>query len=348
MGKGQAMKALIIGVTGQDGSLLSRYLIENDIEVHGTFRRGSSDKFWRINELEIRDRIRFHNYNIGNELAFAEILKSVQPDYIFSFAGESFTALSFEEPKQFLTVNIESTVEQLDAIRVHTPNARVFFAGSSEIFGENDTSTFLNEESPNTPRTPYGVSKLTQLHLVRLYREKYNLKLYYGILFPHESEFRSLEFVTRKIAHGLVLRKASKAGPVQLGDLSMQRDWASAADFVEWMFKLISVGNPGDFIFGTGKNSTVEEFLLNCGQSLKLRLVKTVDKMQTRVRYVDEKTGIVYVEADSNRYGANRFSYGASNPEKLFRAIGAQQILPLSAIAQAMVDRETKRLSVNH
>jgi len=340
-------RALIIGVTGQDGCLLAKYLIDRGIEVHGTFRRGSSDKFWRINELGIREKIHYHNYNIGNELAFSEILKEVKPNLIFSFAGESFTALSFEEPKQFMTINIESTVEQLEAIRVHTPDARVFFAGSSEIFGENDSSTFLDEDSPSKPRTPYGVSKLTQLHLVRLYREKYDLQVFYGILFPHESEFRSQEFVTRKIAHGLVLRKLSKSGPVQLGDVTMQRDWGSAADYVSWMFMLLSVAQPSEYIFGTGKNSSVEEFLMYCAQSLELDLLKIVGESESIVSYVDASSGVVFANADANRFSANRFSYGASNPSKLFKSIGSPPILPLSQIASSMVKGEQTRLT-NH
>jgi GDPmannose 4,6-dehydratase len=338
------MKALIIGVTGQDGSLLARHLIQNKVEVHGTFRRGSSDKFWRINEIGIRENIHFHNYNIGNELAFSEVLKSVQPDLIFSFAGESFTSLSFEEPKQFMTVNIESTVEQLEAIRVHTPTAKVFFAGSSEIFGENDSTQFLDESSACRPITPYGISKLTQMHLVRLYREKYNLKVFYGILFPHESEFRSQEFVTRKIAHGLVYRQAFRMGPLQLGDLSMTRDWGSASNYVEWMFKLLEVAEPSEYVFGTGKNSSVEEFLLTCGASLKLNLIRHQGAREGEVSYVDADTGMVYAEADSSRFSANRFSYGASKPDKLFATIGMPRMISLSQLAGQMVESEKIRL----
>jgi GDPmannose 4,6-dehydratase len=338
------VKALIIGVTGQDGSLLARYLLSQKVEVHGTFRRGASDKFWRINELGIREQVIFHNYNIGNELAFAEILKEVRPDLIFSFAGESFTALSFEEPKQFMTINVESAVEQLEAIRVHSAGAKVFFAGSSEIFGENEPSNFLNENSENRPRTPYGISKLTQMHLVRLYREKYGLNLYYGILFPHESEYRSQEFVTRKIAQGLVLRKAMKTNPLQLGDLNMKRDWGSAANFVEWMYKLLTLGIAGEYVFGTGRNSSVEEFLLHCGQNLQLNLVKQLSTENNFVRYMDSETGFIYAEADPKRFGANRFSYGASNPSKLFSAIGAQKITLLPELASIMIEGEQKRL----
>ena len=338
-------RALIIGVTGQDGSLLAKNLLNRGIEVHGTFRRGSSDKFWRINELGIREQINYHNYNIGSELAFSEVLRDSKPDLIFSLAGESFTALSFEEPKQFMNVNIDSTVEQLESIRVYSPLAKVFFAGSTEIFGESVPTGFLDENSRQNPATPYGISKLAQLHLVRLFREKYKLNLYYGIMFPHESPYRSTEFVTRKIALGLVRRKFMGAKPLQLGDLSMQRDWGSATDYVEWMYQLLLTNNPGDFIFGTGQNNTVEKFLLLCGLSLQLELIRDNENQKSIVNYIDKNSRLLYAESDVNRFSGNRFSYGASSPKKLFEAIGNPKVSTLSSLAEEMVQQEITRLS---
>jgi len=340
-------RALIIGVTGQDGSLLAKNLLNRGIEVHGTFRRGSSDKFWRINELGIRERIHFHNYNIGNELAFSEVLRNTKPDLIFSLAGESFTSLSFEEPKQFMNINIDSTVEQLETIRVYSPKAKVFFAGSSEIFGKSIPTGFLDENSKHNPATPYGISKLTQLHLVRLFREKYGLELYYGIMFPHESPYRSTEFVTRKIARGLVQRKLLGGKPLLLGDLSMQRDWGSASDYVDWMYKLLQTNDPGDFIFGTGINNTVEKFLFLCSSILNLNLILDSENQKNIINYVDKNSAILYVESDISRFNGNRFSYGASQPQKLFKAIGNPEITTLSALAEEMIQRELDRLPAN-
>lgn len=336
-------KALIIGVTGQDGSLLARNLIDRGIEVHGTFRRGASDKFWRLSELGVRDRVHFHNYNVGNELAFSEIVKIADPDYIFSLAGESFTALSFEEPKHFMSINIESAVEQLEAIRQFAPTARVFFAGSSEIFGEAPVDHKLNEDSKFHPKTPYGVSKLTQYYLVQLYREKYNLNLFSGILFPHESPFRSPEFVTRKIVIGLANR-IYKDGPVlHLGDLSMQRDWGSAIDYVDWMFKLITQANAGDYIFGTGTNTSVETFLLAAARFCGVTLEKKETDTPGITNYIDSESGRIIAESDVNKYGANRFSYGAANSSKLMNAIGNPNVTDVIALAKIMVDAEVAR-----
>jgi GDPmannose 4,6-dehydratase len=341
------IKALIIGVTGQDGSLLAKNLLDRGIEVHGTFRRGSSDKFWRINELGIREQIFFHNYNIGNELAFSEVLKDSSPDLIFSLAGESFTSLSFEEPKQFMNINIDSTVEQLESIRANAPKAKVFFAGSSEIFGKSVTSGYLDENSNQNPNTPYGISKLAQKHLVRLFREKYNLELYYGILFPHESPYRSTEFVTRKIALGLVRTKFLGAKPIQLGDLSMQRDWGSAVDYVDWMYQLLQTDTPGEFVFGSGQNHTVEEFLYLCSSYLNLELAPTPIDQKNIVGYVDKNTGVLYAESNVSRFSGNRFSYGAARPQKLFYTIGLPRVTSLKSIAGEMVKKEISRIQIS-
>lgn len=338
-------KALIIGVTGQDGSLLAKNLLDRGIEVHGTFRRGSSDKFWRINELGIRDKINYHIYNVGNELAFSETVRQVQPDFVFSLAGESFTALSFEEPKQFMTVNIESAVEQLEAIRAHAPHAKAFFAGSSEVFGERPVGTTLNENSTFHPKTPYGVSKLTQYYLVQLYREKYGMNLFNGILFPHESPFRSAEFVTRKIVIGLVHRKLGSAQPLQLGDLSMSRDWGNAADYVNWMYQLLADGEPGEYVFGTGKNTSVEEFLMTAAEAMEIKLEKNETETEGVFEYVNQADKKLYAVSDVHKFGANRFSYGAADPSKLAKVLGHSTETDITELAHQMINQEIARFT---
>ena len=337
--------ALIIGSTGQDGSLLAKNLLDRGLEVHGTFRRGASDKFWRINELGIREKINYHIYNVGNELAFSETVRLVQPDLVFSLAGESLTALSFEEPKQFMTINIESTVEQLEAIRAYAPNSKVFFAGSSEVFGECPVDKKLNERSAFHPKTPYGVSKLTQYHLVKLYREKYGLNLFNGILFPHESSFRSHEFVTRKIVIGLTHSKYGSAQPLQLGDLSMRRDWGSAVDYVDWMYRLISDGEPGDYVFGTGRNTSVEEFLITAAFAMGVQLEKRGTSKEGIYEYFDLEDGTLYAISDVHKFGANRFSYGAADARKLQKVIGVATGTSITELANQMVNQEIVRVT---
>jgi len=338
-------RALIIGVTGQDGSLLAKNLHDRGIEVHGTFRRGASDKFWRINELGIREKLNYHIYNVGNELAFSETVRQVQPDLVFSLAGESFTALSFEEPKQFMSVNIESVVEQLEAIRAHAPNAKIFFAGSSEVFGESPSESKLNETSTFHPKTPYGVSKLTQYYLVQLYREKYGLSLFNGILFPHESSFRSAEFVTRKIVMGLTHRKYGNGQPLQLGDLSMRRDWGNAVDYVDWMYRLLTDGDPGEYVFGTGINTSVEEFLLTAATAMGVSLEKRSTNSEGLFEYFDKADGNLYAVSDIAKFGANRFSYGAADPSKLQKVLGHSTATNIVTLAEQMISQEIVRFT---
>jgi GDPmannose 4,6-dehydratase len=338
------MKALIIGSTGQDGALLASYLVKSGIEVHGTFRRGSTDKFWRINELGVRNSIFFHNYNIGNELAFSEILRQVNPDYIFSLAGESFTALSFDEPKQFMTINIESTIEQLEGIKAYAPNAKVFFAGSSEVFGEADANISLNESSNFNPKTPYGVSKVTQLQLVKIYREKYGLDLYTGILFPHESPYRSAEFVTRKISIGLVQRQFCNANPLLLGDLSMKRDWGYAGDYVKWITELVKTNKPGEYVIGSGRNTSVHEFLIHCAASLSIDLTIEEDQENQLFNYVNTIDGRIYAISDPKKFGANRFSYGPADVKKLDSVIPNRKGLEIKDLADLMIKKEIERI----
>lgn len=337
------MKALIVGVTGQDGSLLAKHLLDLGYEVHGTYRRGSSDNFWRLRELGVRNQVHYHNYNIGNELAFAEVLRREKPDEIYSLAGESFTALSFEEPKHFLNINIDAVIEQLESVRVNAPDAKVFFASSSEVFGASAHDVRLNEESTKMPITPYGVSKLTQNQLVRIYRDRYNLRLFSGILFPHESPFRSPEFVTKKICRGLVKNIQESVQPIQMGDLSMKRDWGSARDFVKWFNLLLVKGDPGDYVFGTGKNTSVEEFLILTANELGVELIRTELGNSGQLEFRESQSGEVWVQSDASRFSANRFSYGPADLSKLIGEIGDIKISQVTEVIQDLVKFEMSK-----
>lgn len=338
------MKALIVGVTGQDGALLANLLISFGVEVHGTYRTQSGENFWRLEELGVLHNIVLHNYSIGNGEEFSQILQRLTPDLIYSFAGASGSSRSFENPKDFLLSNVGSTVEQLEAIRSYSANAKIFFACSSEVFGASNPSIPLNERADFHPSTPYGISKLAQCHLIRLYREKYGLQLFTGLLFPHESPFRSTEFVTRKITQGLVATHLLAAAPVILGDLSMFRDWGYAGDYVIWMHDLITRGPVGDYVFSTGINTTVEEYLLLSAQELDLDLEIQDDAIKGITQYVDKKSQKTYAISDSNNFPGNRFSYGPGQSDKLFSVIGVRKIVKVSELASIMVQADIKRI----
>ena len=339
------MKALIIGVTGQDGSLLANQLLGLGIEVHGTFRRGSSDKFWRLTDMHIYNEIILHSYNLGSETVIGDLLHSLKPDLIFSLAGESFTQLSFEEPRHYLDINAGATIEQLEAIKNFTPEAKVFFASSSEIFRKTQSHGFLDEDSETSPDNPYGISKLTQRHLVRVYRERYGLQLFTGILFPHESSYRSREFVTRKITRGLTQTLLRGAKPMVLGPTSMSRDWGAAIDYVDWMVKLLKSGESGDYVFATGVNTTVEQFLTLAMEVLEIDFTRIETNKREIVNYVNNKTSKILIQSDPSKVLSNQQSYAPGSNKKLFLAIHKQEITPLHQIVGEMLRKDQQWLN---
>lgn len=335
------MKALVIGVTGQDGSLLADELLRRGFEVEGTFRRGSNDKFWRLTDLGIYDKIKLHIYNIGSEANIGELLHKICPDLIFVVAGESFTELSFEEPKHYLDTNTGGAIEILEAVKNFAPKAKVFLAGSSEIFGLQKPETLvLNEDSDKNPTNPYGVSKLALTHFGRVYREKFGLEIYTGILFPHESQYRGKEFVTRKIARGLVRSSVQNATPMVLRGTDMKRDWGAARDYVNWMVDLVTVGNPNEYVFASGINSSVRQFLQLCLDALNIKIIEEVDLISGRTSFINARDGQVLIYSDPSLTMRNGQTYPPGLNSRLLREIGHRQGTPLATIAHEMVISE--------
>jgi len=255
-------RVLITGVSGQDGSLLARRLLETGSEIFGGFRR-TNQNLWRIQELGILDEIELVNYDATDPATIDYLVSSKKFDTIYHFAGSSFTLDSLEFPQNTLLTNINGTVSLLEAVRKFSPSTKVFIAGSSEIFHlDNDQKIIkINEESKRLPRNPYGVSHLAISSLVEIYRQVHNLQITLGLFFNHESSYRSLQFVTRKISHGIAGIRIKNLPPLKLGNFSSRRDWGSAEEYVEGAFKLMQAEVFGEFVFGTGVSSTVRELL---------------------------------------------------------------------------------------
>jgi GDPmannose 4,6-dehydratase len=335
------MKALVIGVTGQDGALLADALLKRGVEVEGTFRRGSSDKFWRLADLGIYNQIKLHVYNIGSQANIGELLHKISPDLIFVVAGESFTELSFDEPKHYLDINTGGAIEILEAVKNFAPGAKVFISSSSEIFGLQPPGTLeLNEESRMNPSNPYGVSKLALTHFVKVYRERFELNIFTGILFPHESQYRGKEFVTRKIARGLVRSSMHNADPMVLRGTDMKRDWGAARDYVNWMIDLVNAGTPDEYVFATGLNSSVRLFLQLCSDCLDIEIIEELETTTNRTSFINARDGRVLLYSDPSLTMRNSQTYPPGTSAKLFREIGQRENTPLAIIAQEMVISE--------
>jgi GDPmannose 4,6-dehydratase len=254
-------RALITGITGQDGSYLTELLLEKGYEVHGIVRRSAiEDPEHRMSRLtHVLDRIVIHAGSIESYPSIFNVVKEVQPDECYHLAAQSFVAYSFSDEFSTLLTNINGTHHILSAIKEVVPCCRFYFAGSSEMFGNADESP-QNEKTRFMPRSSYGISKLTGYHLVRNYRETYGLFGVSGILFNHESPRRGFEFVTRKISSHAAKIKLGRATELKLGNLDARRDWGHAKDYVKAMWIMLQGNSPKDYVVGTGESHYVREF----------------------------------------------------------------------------------------
>jgi GDPmannose 4,6-dehydratase len=255
-------KALITGISGQDGSYLSEFLLNKNYEVHGLIRRvaleDETHRLWRLRN--IRDKIHLHSGSLESFPSLAKIINKIQPDEIYHLAAQSYVANSFEDEFSTLNTNINGTHYMLASMKEFSPNSKFYFAGSSEMFGQTE-ETPQNEKTKFHPRSAYGISKVTGFELTRNYREAYNFFASTGILFNHESPRRGFEFVTRKISLAVAKIKNNLQKDLKLGNIKAQRDWGHAKDYVEAMWMMLQKDNPEDYVIGTGEKHSVEEFL---------------------------------------------------------------------------------------
>ena len=254
-------KALITGITGQDGSYLADYLLERGYEVHGLVRRAAiEDPAHRMSRImHIMDRLRLHSGVIDNFASLYRVVALIRPDEFYHLAAQSFVAESFEDSFSTLNVNIFGTLNALAAVRELAPECRFYFAGSSEMFGKVLESP-QNEKTPFYPRSPYGISKVAGFDLTRNYREAYGLYAVSGILFNHESPRRGFEFVTRKITSHAAMIKLGMAESLGLGNLDARRDWGHSREYVQQMHAMLQLDTPEDYVIATGETHTVGEF----------------------------------------------------------------------------------------
>ena len=255
-------KALITGITGQDGSYLTELLLNKDYEVYGIERRvaieDQSGRNGRINHI-IND-INLMPGDIRDYSRIFQVINEVKPDELYHLAAQSFVAESFDDEDSVIKINIEGTKNVLNALLKINPDCRFYFAGSSEMFGKVEEEP-QNEKTPFHPRSPYGISKVAGFDWTRLYREAYGLFACSGILFNHESPRRGKEFVTRKITSTLNEIVNKKTNELVLGNIDAKRDWGFSGDYVEAMWLMLQQSQPDDYVIATGETHTIKEFL---------------------------------------------------------------------------------------
>ncbi|MBI5492397.1 MAG: GDP-mannose 4,6-dehydratase [Deltaproteobacteria bacterium] len=253
-----AKKALITGITGQDGSYLSEFLLEKGYEVYGMVRRASVDRFDRIDH--IKERLNLIQGDLTDQSSLDEAVKSIQPDEVYNLAAQSFVPTSWNQPTLTGEVTGIGTTRLLESIRKIKPDARFYQASSSEMFGKV-REVPQTELTPFHPRSPYGVAKVYGHFITVNYRESYNIFACSGILFNHESPRRGLEFVTRKITHAAARIKLGLLKELRLGNLDAKRDWGYAGDYVKAMWMMLQQTEPDDYVVATGETHSVREFV---------------------------------------------------------------------------------------
>jgi GDPmannose 4,6-dehydratase len=252
------MRALITGITGQDGSYLAEFLLAKGYEVYGLVRRTSSEKHERI--AGITGNIKLLQGDLTDQGSLETAMQLAQPDEVYNLAAQSFVAVSWTQPVLTADVTGVGVFRVLEALRKHAPKARAFQASSSEMFGKVSSHS-QSERSPFHPRSPYGVAKVFGHHITVNYRESYGLYACSGICFNHESPRRGIEFVTRKVTQHVARIKLGLAGKLQMGNLDVRRDWGFAGDYVPAMWMMLQQTEPDDYVVATGETHTVRQLL---------------------------------------------------------------------------------------
>jgi len=252
-------KALILGVSGQDGSYLADFLLKKDYEVIGSYRRTSHRQLERLEDMNIFGKVKLVYADLIDQSSLNQIIKNTQPDEIYNLAAQSFVGVSFVEP--FLTTEVTGigALRVFEAAREFSPHSKIYQASSSEMFGNSEE--VKTENSRLQPASPYGTAKVFAHKTAQMYRESYDMFISCGILFNHESPYRGLEFVTRKITSEMAKIVTKKENKIRLGNIDAKRDWGYSGDYVKSMWMILQQQKPSDYVVCTGKSHSVKDFL---------------------------------------------------------------------------------------
>ena len=311
-------KALIIGVSGQDGAFLSQLLLQKGYEVHGSSRDAQIHEFKGLKALGIKEKVSLHSLNTRDFRNFLEILNKVKPDEVYNLSGQSSVGLSFEQPVETFESIAVATLNLLEAIRFSKLQVKFYNAGSSECFGETPLEGAVEETAFN-PLSPYATAKATSFWQVANYRKSYGLYCCTGILFNHESYFRPTRFVTQKIIRSVIeISKGSKEKLV-LGNLDIYRDWGWAPDYVEAMWRMLQQEKPQDFIVATGKSHSLKDFVDMTFKHFNLKM--------------DD-----YLVVDKTLFRPSDIKFSLGNPGKAKDELGWKSEVTLEEIISRMIE----------
>lgn len=338
-------KALITGVTGQDGSFLAEFLIEKGYDVHGTIRRSSVDFRERIAHLEGNPHFHLHYTDLGDSMSIMQVVGKVRPDEIYNLAAQSHVQVSFDTPEYTANVDATGVLRVLEAVRLCglASTCRIYQASTSELYGKVEEVP-QNELTPFHPYSPYAVAKLYGFWIVKEYREAYNMFCCSGILFNHESERRGETFVTRKITLAAARIAQGKQEKLYLGNLSSLRDWGYAKDYVECMWLILQNKTPEDFVIATGEQHSVREFCELAFRHVGIEL-KFVGEGADE-KGIDRATGKVLIEVSPDFYRPTDVVNLWGDPTKARRELGWNpQKTTFEQLVKIMVDSDMAKVA---
>ena len=335
-------KALITGITGQDGAYLAQLLLEKGYDVTGTYRRTSSVNFWRIEELGIQahPKLNLVEYDLTDLSSSIRLLQQSEPDEVYNLAAQSFVGVSFEQPIATAGITGLGPVNLLEAIRIVNPKIRFYQASTSEMFGKVQAIP-QREDTPFYPRSPYGVAKLYAHWMTVNYRESYDIFGASGILFNHESPLRGREFVTRKITDAVAKIVLNKLDVLELGNLDAKRDWGYAKEYVEGMWRILQAATPDTFILATNRTETVRDFVTMAFKAAGIAIeFKGAGAAETGHC---GRTGKLLVRISPKFYRPAEVELLIGDPDKALRELGWAPTTTLEQLCQMMVDADMRR-----
>ncbi len=338
-------RALITGITGQDGSYLAEFLLEKGYEVHGLVRRSSSSNLSRIahlcNDESLKESLILHEGDLSDSSSLKHVVSSVQPDEIYNLAAMSHVKTSFEVPEYTTIVDGLGVLRLLEAVRSHCPQARFYQASTSELFGKVQEVP-QSEKTPFYPRSPYGIAKLFAYWAVVNYRESYGIYACNGILFNHESPRRGETFVSRKITLAAVRMKAGIQDRLVLGNLDAKRDWGYAKDFVKGMWLMLQNKQPEDFVLATGRTSTVRQFVELVFSELEMDLCW--EGVGVDEKGFDRITGKLLVEVSPEFFRSAEVDLLIGDARKAEQELGWTSETSLEELVQIMVKADKEQI----
>jgi len=322
---GEKKRALITGVTGQDGAYLAKFLLDKDYEVFGIVRRVSTPNFWRLQDIGVLDKITLISADMSDMSSLAEAIHRSKPNEIYNLAAQSFVGSSFDQPLQSADINGVGLLRILEIVRSFDRSIRIYQASTSELYGSScDEDGTQKETTILKPNSPYAVAKLFALEISRVYRESYGMFISNGILFNHESPLRGLEFVTRKITNEVAKIKLGLSNELRLGNLDSKRDWGYAKEYVESMWRILQHDKPDDFVIATNETHSVREFVELAFQSAGL----------------DWK---LYVRTDSQYKRPYELTYLKGDYSKAKRELGWEPKTKFHELVKMMVEADLNR-----